>query len=132
MGLIEFALIDPSTPHPPEATVSEAGVLYFNAASERVLDLKEGLTFAPGAYVNADDPPPLLLLIDPAICGIRPIPPVELEKREEGFCIDLANVFRQLGIDFTSQRLILSAWIVKWQKHYAIAFPISPQALSSP
>lgn len=130
--MLDFALIDSSTPHPPEATVTNEGILCFNPASERVLDLKEGLTFAPGAYANPDDPPPLLLLIDPAICGIRPIPPVQLEKREEGFCIDLANVFRQLDIDFTNQQLTLSPWIMKWQTHYAIAFPISPEALSWP
>ena len=60
MGMIEFGLIDPSTPRPPEATVSNEGVLCFNPASERVLDLKEGLTFVVGVYVNPDDPPPMI------------------------------------------------------------------------
>lgn len=132
MGMIEFGLIDPSTPRPPEATVSNEGVLWFNPASDRVLALEEGLTFTVGVYCNPDDPPPMILLIDPDISGARPIPTVKLEKREEGFCVDIANVLSQLAIDFTTRQVTLPAWPAIRDGYPAIAFPFPPDYLSWP
>lgn len=125
--MLDFALIDPTTPHPPAVTVSEAGVACFNDGAERVLALEEGLTFTVGAYVNPDDPPPMILLIDPSIAGRRPIPEVSIEKQDGRFCIDLANVFRQLDLDFTKQQFTLAAWVVIWKEYPAIALPFPPE-----
>lgn len=130
--MLDFALIDPTSPHPPAATVSDAGVLCFNATAARVLDLRDGVTFVVGAYVNPDDPPPMILLLDSAFAGLRPIPEVSIEKRTEGFCVDFANILTQLGFDFTSHQLTLPVWVVKREGHPAIALLFPPEALSWP
>lgn len=132
MGMLEFGLLDPTTPHPPEATVSNEGILRFNHAAERVLALVAGMTLTVGVYCNPDDPPPMIMLIESGVSGRRPIPEVTLEKRGEGICVDLANIFRQLGIDFTTRQLTLPVWPATRDRFGGIAFPVPPDSLSWP